>query len=865
MVLVDLKYAGRRHGSMSSFVTHPLLKPNTVERRLYQEVIVAQVEEKGNTLVVAPTALGKTVIAAMLCARMLEKNPHQKILFLAPTKPLAVQHQTRLREFLTLHPDTINVLTGALSPEKRAKIWNESAIITATPQTIENDLLTGKSTLNEVQLIIFDEAHRSVKEYSYVYLAKMFWGTVTHKTTKRILALTASPGSGEEEIQDICKNLYVQHIVVKTLQDEDVKPYVNEIKVEWKKVKLPEEFYVLKGHLQKFLSEQIIFFKKIGYARNMHANFIRRTDLLQLQAQLREDMIKYGTTKPQLYQAVSRAAAVMKVSHAITLLESQGIHSLHEYFAKLKHASGLVGSPKAAGLISNHEEIQKAFKLEEKLTAENVEHPKLALLKSILQKQFEENPESRVLVFNHYRDSVGFVTDQLNETPGIKAARFIGQANKSLKDKGLSQKKQIALLEEFREGKYNALVASSVAEEGLDIPSVDLVIFYEPVPSEIRLIQRRGRTGRKAKGRVIILMAEKTMDEGMYWAAKRKERTMHETLQRLSMQSNAQPMEHKPLHQHARTTTNPARANGIISQLENISNPLLPGGEEPAPSASEWKGGQSTLFHHTPDSEHVFIFADAREQASSVLRELSFYPDVRVHTKTLEVGDFVIGPDVVVERKTVEDFLSSVTDGRLLGQLLNMSQAYARPLLILEGKPEDLFTLRNIHENAIIGMLSTIALTYRIPIFYTKNAQETAKYIHLMAKREQLGNDKEIRLRVGRKGFTRGEQQQFIVEGLPQIGPTAAKSLLEHFGSVQKLVNATKEELKEVENIGPKKAQAILDVLTQPYEKEKPRATAKHEKEKELLKELEHFDETVPEEAAAEEHAKREDAELPFD
>ncbi len=831
---------------MTNFVSHPLLKPNLVERRLYQEVIVAQVEEKGNTLVVAPTALGKTVIAAMLCARMLEKNPHQKILFLAPTKPLAVQHQTRLREFLTLHPETINVLTGALGPEKRAQVWNESTIITATPQTIENDILTGKSTLKDVQLIIFDEAHRSVKEYSYVYLSKVFWATHNTDKNKRILALTASPGSGEEEIQDICKNLYIQHIVVKTLNDEDVKPYVNEIHVEWKKVKLPEEFYTIKSHLQKFLSEQIVFFKKIGYARNMHANFIRRTDLLQLQAQLREDMIKYGTTKPQLYQAVSRAAAVMKVSHAITLLESQGIHSLHEYFSKMKHASGLVGSPKAAGLISNHEEVQKAFALEEKLTAQNVEHPKLALLKQILQKQFEENPESRVLVFNHYRDSVGFVTDQLNETPGIKAARFIGQANKSAKDKGLSQKKQIALLEDFREGKYNALVASSVAEEGLDIPSVDLVIFYEPVPSEIRLIQRRGRTGRKAEGRVIILMAEKTMDEGMYWASKRKEKNMHETLQRLSTQTGGMQ---------------PAKRN-ILSELEKNADDSIP---DTLPSRAT--NGQSTLFAHTEKSDNVFVFADAREQASQVLRELSFFPDVRVHMKTLEVGDFVIGPDVVIERKTVEDFLGSLIDGRLMGQLLNMSQAYARPLLILEGNHEELFTMRNVHENAIIGMLSTIALTYRIPIFYTKDAHETAKYIHQMAKREQLGSDREIRLRVGRKGFTPSEQKQFLVESLPGIGPTVAKTLLEHFGSIQKLVNASKDELKEVENIGPKKAQAIIDVLTLPYEKEKVKISPKQEKERAIIDELNQFDDTVPDTGTAEEHenGEREDAELPFD
>jgi Fanconi anemia group M protein len=168
--------------------------------------------------------------------------------------------------------------------------------------------------------------------------------------------------------------------------------------------------------------------------------------------------------------------------------------------------------------------------------------------------------------------------------------------------------------------------------------------------------------------------------------------------------------------------------------------------------------------------------------------------------------------------------------------------------------------MRNMHENAIIGMLSTIALTYRIPIFFTKNAQETAKYIHLMAKREQLGSDKEIRLRVGRKGFTLNEQQQFLVESLPGIGPTVAKSLLEHFGSIQKLVNASKDELKEVEKIGPKKAQGILDVFTKNYENEKGKNTTSHKIDKKIMDELNELDENYPET-----NNPKETEELPFD
>jgi Fanconi anemia group M protein len=744
---------------------------------------VAQIEEKGNTLVVAPTALGKTVIAAMLAARMLEKNPDKKILILAPTKPLAVQHQQRMREFLALYGETINVLTGALPPEKRAQLWDESTVISATPQTIENDILTGRMKLNEVQLVIFDEAHRAVKEYSYVFLAQKYMQS--QSSVKRILALTASPGSTEEEIQDICKNLFIQNICVKTLDDMDVKPYLNEIKVEWRKVKLPETFHQIKHEFQLFLNEQLAFFKKIGYARNMHASYMRRTDLLELQIRLRQDMMKYGATRPQLFSAVSKAAAVLKISHAITLLESQGVHALQTYMEKLRLNSKESGSSKASKLIAEHSSIRKAVQLANELLRLEIEHPKMKELRDILQAQFVQNPQSRVLVFNHYRDSVSYVNEMLNQTNGVRAARFIGQATKSDTDKGLSQKEQIQILEEFRDGVYNTLVASSVAEEGLDIPSVDLVIFYEPVPSEIRLIQRRGRTGRKSAGKVIILMAEKTMDEAMFWASKRKEKNMHDTLSRLSTQTNM----------------------GITSKPT-----------QSIPATNERQATLS-LFDKTP--EKLFVFADTREQASPVMRELSFYPDVQVRAKQLEVGDFVVGTETVIERKTVEDFLQSLIDGRLLGQLLSMSQAYAHPLLLLEGRPEDLFTTRNIHENAVMGMLTTIALTYRIPILFTRDAKESAKFVYYIAKKEQVGKEKDIRLRLGRKGLALHEQQQFLVEGLPNIGPTAAHGLLSHFKTIHALMNATQEELKKVENIGPKKAENIAKVIQSPYEPKK--------------------------------------------
>ena len=137
----------------------------------------------------------------------------------------------------------------------------------------------------------------------------------------------------------------------------------------------------------------------------------------------------------------------------------------------------------------------------------------------------KENPDSRVIVFTNYRDTAEIVANALSGVPGIVPIRFVGQGSRH-KDKGLTQKQQGEILDKFRAGEYNVLVATSVAEEGLDIPSTDLVLFYEPIPSEIRSIQRKGRTGRQHKGRVIVLVTKGTRDEAYYWSSKNKEKKM---------------------------------------------------------------------------------------------------------------------------------------------------------------------------------------------------------------------------------------------------------------------------------------------------------------------------------------------------
>lgn len=767
-----------------SFISHKLIKPDIVEARLYQEVLVTRIIERGNTLVVAPTALGKTLVAVMLAAHTLEKHPEKKILFLAPTKPLVVQHEKSFKKFLSIPEEEIVSITGTTKAKERESIYKEKKIINATPQTIENDLLGGRISLKDFGLVIYDEAHRAVGEYAYVFINLQLQ---KQNPSCLVLALTASPGSEEEHIQDVCRNLAIKNIEIKDQNDSDVKPYVNEIEIDWVKVDLPKEFLTIKSHLEEFQKKQLKSLKSLGFAQTENKRYYNKFRLLEMQSSIRKRITTNASTQPSLFFAASKCASMLKISHAEELIETQGIGALNNYFEKLLE-EGSSGKSKAAKSIVADEDIQLAINLTHKLFKEKVQHPKYAELKRIILNQLKKNPASKIIVFNHYRDSilevVEFLTNgegitHLEETNLIKPTKFIGQATKGT-EKGMSQKLQQLVLEELRDDKHNVLVASSVAEEGLDIPAVDLVIFFEPVPSEIRTIQRRGRTGRHEKGKMIVLMARGTRDEAFYWTARNKERKMKETL-----------------HTMKRNETMPH--DTFVPEQTLLS------------SFSEEK----------EKSDKIIIFVDSREQASTVTKELFAREEVKVIQKPLDIGDYVLSKDVCVERKTVSDFVSSMIDGRMFPQLINLRQNYLKPLIILEGNTAELFTLRNIHRNSIIGALTSIALDYQVPILYTKDSKETAEYLYVIAKREQKERDKEVRLRVGRKGLTLAEQQRFIIEGLPMIGPLMAKSLLEKFGSIKAIVDADEKQLQTVENLGKKKARLIQKVIREKYDDNK--------------------------------------------
>jgi len=501
--------------SASVHVTHELLRRGAVEERAYQ-VNIAQACLERSTLVVLPTGMGKTVIAAMVIAEILRRRGG-KVLLLAPTKPLVEQHAASLRDILVV--DRIALLTGeATAPEERELLWRENKIIVSTPQVIRNDLRAERIALDDVSLIVFDEAHRAVGDYAYADVAKAYKDV----SGGLVLGITASPGSSAEKILEVCGNLGITAVEIRTEYDPDVIPYLHGLEIQRIPVEAPDVSKEIRTLLQTVFDEQVERLKKIGFLAGKPKVSLK--DLLAAGNEARK-RLDSGVKDGRLFGAMTAQAIAMKANHAIELAETQGLGSLRSYFERMETEA----KSRADVQFLKHAKVQEAMKLARE---SDVEHPKLAKTAWVVREQFMHKPDSKVIVFAHYRETADRVTQALARIPGIRPVRFVGQASRG-EDIGLSQREQVEILEKFKAGEVNVIVATSIGEEGLDIPQVDLVVFYEPVPSEIRTIQRRGRTGRSASGRVVMLVTKDTRDEAYFYSARRKERKMHVELDRL--------------------------------------------------------------------------------------------------------------------------------------------------------------------------------------------------------------------------------------------------------------------------------------------------------------------------------------------
>ena len=742
------------------------------EPRRYQETIFAQAVMH-NTLVVLPTGLGKTMIAVMLAAHRLREHQDGKVLVLAPTKPLVQQHERTFREYIDLPDDAFALFTGAVSPDKRAALWRGSRVIFSTPQGLENDVLGGKIRLTDVALVVFDEAHRAVGDYAYVFLAKQY---ARQASRPRVLALTASPGTSEEEISEVCQHLGIDEIEVRSQSDPDVAPYVQDLDIHWVNVDLPPEFADTRKLLADAHAHRLAQLKSMNVLPSVQ--YAGKRVLLELQGRLQAELSK-GFRDPETMRAVSVAAEAMKIGHAIELLDTQGLTALAKYLQGLReHAAA--GQSKAVVNVVSDVRIKAASVKVDALLERKIEHPKLRELRKVVLQHAHRTRDLKIIVFTQYRDQASRIIEAVREL-NIEAQLFVGQQRKG--DTGMSQKEQRAMLDRFANGEFPVLVATSVAEEGLDIPKVDLVIFYEPVPSAIRTVQRRGRTGRGERGEVIVLVATGTSDEGYKWSAHHKENRMYRSIKAVKRtfrtSDGKEQKTQKNLLQAYHAEKREHSASVVSEQLAALK-----------------------------------VIGDYREKGSLVMKDL-VDAGVQLELKQLAVGDYQVSDRVVVEYKRIVDFVDSIVDGRLLSQLRSLRQ-YARPVMIVEGEA-DIYAVRRVHPNAIRGMLATIAVSYNIPLLWSRSSRETAGLLIALARREQVGGQ-EFQYHAA-KPLSDDEVMEYIIAAFPGIGSQLAKPLLEEFKTIRNVVNATDEELKRVALIGEKKARRIRELSEREYKK----------------------------------------------
>ena len=728
-----------------------------MEEREYQLAIASRALD-GHTMVVLPTGLGKTAIAVLVAASRL-LNHQGKVLVLAPTKPLVEQHLRFFRQFLLLSSkekeNAFLMFTGETPIAERQVLWRAGQVIFATPQVIKNDLIAGRYGLEEVTLLVVDECHRAVGNYAYSFIAQRY---LTSAKNPLLLAMTASPGGERARVEEVCEALGIQAVETRVESDPDVRPYIYERDIQYISVDLPRSLSVGLEMLQKLVEARLRTLARMNFSVPKRQNLTMRA-LNGIQMQIQE---RIRNRDKSAYNAASVHAEIMKLRHAITLIESQGSESLKRYLEKLAQEGFAQDGSRASKRLAQDPQFQQLLQASREWREEH--HPKLGITLSLIKAQLAAQPESRSIIFASFRDTVQNLAQALR-AEGIPAERFIGQATKDT-DKGFSQKQQLEILDRFRKGDLKVLIATSVGEEGLDVPSTDLVIFFEAVPSEIRSIQRKGRTGRSRRGRIIVLVTRGTSDEAYRYVSQSRERAM-------------------------------------LSEIKSMGDRVLP-----APGVGT---AQTRISTFIPDGPAITV--DDRETSSRVAEVLSEL-GARITLRRLEQGDYAIGDRIIVERKTAQDFLSTLIERDLFGQLTMLAAAAPRPVIIIEGS--DLFSTRDIHPNAIRGTLAAISVDMGIPVLFTKDGGETANMLYLLAKRE-TEHPSTTKLHPYKSYRSLRDQQEYMVASLPGIGLKNARVLLSHFGSIAGLVTANEEELTAVPGIGEKTARAVREILHRPY------------------------------------------------
>ena len=502
---------------MSTGLHHNGLQDGVVEARAYQLEAV-DVALSSSTLLVLPTAAGKTAVAWMAMAEMLERK-NGWALMIAPTAALVKQHLDDLELVFDKDLTKPISMSGAIPPNKREGMWNRGRLVVSTPQVVRNDVNRGLVDLSDCCLLIIDEAHHSTGERAEAQVADLY---LEFANEPLILGMTASPGSNREKVEEICNRLGVARIHLRTSEDNMLSEHLANLDIEELKVRVPDEIRELAEPLVQWQESIVERERRLGryvmpgaVTHRGLANAMDRANLA----------VRRGQS--DAYGSMSRIGLAMSLHHLINHLLCQGLAAAREFLDR-KETGEDAGKKNTRNLLRD----SRIRSLRDSLAEMPESHSKVGAVRRLVRERIRRDSESRIIVFATYRDTVSALETALLNLKDVRPIQFIGQSKRG-SGTGLTQKQQVERIESFRSGEGNVLIATSVGEEGLDIPTADLVIFYEPVASEIRTIQRRGRTGRQRDGDVVVLIAEDTRDEGARAAALRREQNMHRAVARV--------------------------------------------------------------------------------------------------------------------------------------------------------------------------------------------------------------------------------------------------------------------------------------------------------------------------------------------
>ena len=502
---------------MSTGLHHNGLQDGVVEARAYQLEAV-DVALSSSTLLVLPTAAGKTAVAWMAMAEMLERT-NGWALMIAPTAALVKQHLDDLELVFDKDLTKPISMSGAIPPNKREGMWNRGRLVVSTPQVVRNDVNRGLLDLSDCCLLIIDEAHHSTGERAEAQVADLY---LEFANEPLILGMTASPGSNTEKVEEICNRLGVARIHLRTSEDNMLSEHLANLDIEELKVRVPDEIRELAEPLVRWQESIVERERRLGryvmpgaVTHRGLANAMERANLA----------VRRGQS--DAYGSMSRIGLAMSLHHLINHILCQGLAAAREFLDR-KETGEDAGKKNTRNLLRD----SRIRSLRDSLAEMPESHSKVGAVRRLVRERIRRDSESRIIVFATYRDTVSALETALLNLKDVRPIQFIGQSKRG-SGTGLTQKQQVERIGSFRSGEGNVLIATSVGEEGLDIPTADLVIFYEPVASEIRTIQRRGRTGRQRDGDVVVLIAEDTRDEGARAAALRREQNMHRAVARV--------------------------------------------------------------------------------------------------------------------------------------------------------------------------------------------------------------------------------------------------------------------------------------------------------------------------------------------